>query len=187
MATPLRRPTIPSDFETRDSRDRLHAIEQPTFPSPPVPESDLPTVQAYHVLKFGFTVLPLIAGTDKFFNFLVSWDDYLAPIIPNLIGVSSRTFMMAVGLIEIAAGIGVAFLPRVFAYVVSAWMAGTMMNLLLLGPGFYDVALRDLGLSLGAFALGRLSDSYHANHRRSYRNIELESGSETVLDDSVRK
>ena len=116
-----------------------------------------PSYQAYRLLQFGFVAAPILAGLDKFFNILTDWEQYLAPFIGDLIGAS--TFMAVVGIIEIVAGIGVAIKPRLFAYVVAAWLVGIILNLLLI-PGFYDVALRDLGLALGALALGRLSEEF---------------------------
>ncbi len=101
--------------------------------------------------------MPIIAGVDKFFHVLVDWNQYLAPQIPLLLGVSPRSLMMMAGAIEIAAGVGVALRPRTFAYGVAAWLAGIIANLLIHPIGFYDIALRDLGLSLGAVALGRLA------------------------------
>jgi uncharacterized membrane protein YphA (DoxX/SURF4 family) len=116
-----------------------------------------PSRQAYLILKFGFTVAPILAGADKFFNFLTNWSQYLSPFVANII--PAKIFMPTVGVIEIAAGILVAVKPRIAAYVVSAWLVGIIVNLLLI-PGFFDVALRDLGLALGALALGRLSEEY---------------------------
>jgi hypothetical protein len=87
---------------------------------------------------------------------LVDWDKYLAPSVNNLLGGNGHAFMLVAGVIEIVAGIGVALRPRIFAYVVAAWLLGIIVNLLLI-PGYFDVALRDLGLALGALALGRLS------------------------------
>ena len=116
-----------------------------------------PANQAYRILHIGFVVAPVVAGLDKFTNLLTDWEQYLAPFVADAIG--AGTFMAIVGVIEIVAGIGVALKPRIFAYVVSAWLFGIIINLLLI-PGFYDIALRDLGLALGALALGRLSESY---------------------------
>ena len=113
--------------------------------------------QAYRLLQFGFVAAPILAGLDKFFNILTDWEQYLAPFIADLVGAS--TFMAVVGVIEIVAGIGVAIKPRIFAYVVAGWLVAIILNLLLI-PGFYDVALRDLGLALGALALGRLSQEF---------------------------
>ena len=113
--------------------------------------------QAYTVLKFGFTVAPVIAGLDKFFNFLVDWTQYLTPLVPAWTGIDSAIFMMAIGVVEIIAGILVAVKPKWGAWIVAAWLWGIIINLLLV-PGYYDIALRDLGLSFGALALARLAE-----------------------------
>jgi uncharacterized membrane protein YphA (DoxX/SURF4 family) len=115
--------------------------------------------QAFQILRFGFTVAPILAGLDKFFHLLVNWDQYLPPILNNLTGGHGHQLMLVVGVIEVVAGIGVCFKPRVFAYVVAAWMLIIILNLLAI-PGYFDVALRDLGLMLGALALGRLSHNF---------------------------
>ncbi len=115
-----------------------------------------PSYQAYRILHLGFTVAPILAGLDKFFHLLVDWDKYLPRVVNNLVGGHGHTLMLAVGVIEVVAGIGVALRPRIFSYVVAAWLWGIIINLLLI-PGYYDVALRDFGLSLGALALARLS------------------------------
>ena len=118
-----------------------------------------PSYQAYQILRLGFTVAPIVAGLDKFFNLLVNWEQYLPGFVNNLTGGRGHELMLAVGVIEIVAGIGVAIKPRLFAYVVSAWLLLIVANLLMI-PGYFDVALRDFGLSLGAFALARLSADY---------------------------
>ncbi|HEX7184705.1 MAG TPA: hypothetical protein VF756_22965 [Thermoanaerobaculia bacterium] len=115
-----------------------------------------PSEQAYQILHLGFTVAPILAGLDKFFNLLVDWDQYLAPLVARMLPVDGHTFMLAVGVIEIVAGLLVWFRPRLGGYVVAAWLWGIIVNLLLI-PGYYDVALRDFGLSLGALALARLA------------------------------
>jgi uncharacterized membrane protein YphA (DoxX/SURF4 family) len=115
--------------------------------------------QAFQILRFGFTVAPILAGLDKFFHLLVNWDQYLAPFANNLTGGRGHQVMLVVGVIEIAAGIGVFLKPRIFAYIVAAWLLLIILNLLAI-PGYFDVALRDLGLMLGALALGRLSHSF---------------------------
>jgi hypothetical protein len=120
-----------------------------------------PVYQAYQILHLGFVVAPLVAGLDKFFNLLVDWDRYLAPFVPALLGISGQTFMRVVGVVEIAAALLVAFKPRIGAYVVAAWLMGIVVNLLLI-PGYYDIALRDFGLALGALALARLSEAHEA-------------------------
>jgi hypothetical protein len=112
--------------------------------------------QAYHLLLAGFVAAPILAGVDKFFHLLADWDQYVAPVVETLVLGHGSTLLLVAGVIEIAAGIGMWFRPRVFAYVVAAWLGGIIVNLLLI-PGFLDIALRDLGLLLGALALGRLS------------------------------
>jgi hypothetical protein len=123
-----------------------------------------PAYQAYRLLHIGFILAPIIAGVDKFFHLLVNWDNYLAPVVNSAIGGRGHAFMLFVGVIEIIAGVGVALRPRVFSYVVAAWLLGIIVNLLLIPPSnplpHYDVALRDLGLFLGALALGRLSGRF---------------------------
>ncbi len=131
-----------------------------------VVETRSPAYQAYQILHVAFVVAPLIAGIDKFFHALVNWDMYLAPVIANIFGGNGHGLMLVVGVIEIVAGIGVALKPRIFAYVVAAWLAGIIINLLLI-PGYFDIALRDLGLCLGAIALGRLSQHFDRQFERT--------------------
>src|SRR5205823_7853842 len=102
----------------------------------------------------------ILAGLDKFFHLLVNWDHYLAPLVTRILPVSDHVFMLVVGVIEIVAGLVVALWPRIGAYVVMLWLWGIIINLLLI-PGYYDIALRDFGLSLGALALARLSHEMH--------------------------
>jgi hypothetical protein len=115
--------------------------------------------QAYIVLRLAFTVAPIAFGLDKFFNVLVDWPIYLAPWINDVAPGSGQDFMYLVGGVEILAGVLVAVRPRYGAPVVAAWLAGIIVNLLTV-PGFYDVALRDFGLLLGALTLARLALSY---------------------------
>jgi len=114
--------------------------------------------QAFQILRLGFTVAPIIAGLDKFLQLLTNWDKYVAPAVPATLGIAPHTFMMIVGVIEIAAGLLVAVRPRFGGYLVSAWLVGIIVNLVLVG-GYLDVALRDLGLAMGAFALARLAEA----------------------------
>jgi hypothetical protein len=118
-----------------------------------------PSYQAFQILRTGFTVAPIVAGLDKFLHLLVNWDQYLPAFVNNRTGGHGHQLMLAVGVIEIVAGLGVAFKPRIFAYVVSAWLLLIVANLLMI-PGYFDVALRDFGLSLAALALARLSQEY---------------------------
>ena len=141
-----------------------HAIEYPEAHAHPIEHRA--AHQAYQILHFGFFLAPLIAGIDKFFDRLVVWDMYLAPFVSRMVQGHNHTFMQVVGAIEIFAAIGVLLKPRFFAYVVSIWLLGIVVNLLLCHQ-FYDIALRDFGLSLGALALGRLAAEFDHRHARS--------------------
>jgi uncharacterized membrane protein YphA (DoxX/SURF4 family) len=114
--------------------------------------------QAFWLLRIGFTVAPILFGLDKFFNWSVQWPDYLAGWINSIVPGTGQEFMYFVGGVEIAAGILVLLAPRIGAFVVAAWLAGIVTNLLTKNPPqYYDVALRDFGLMLGALTLGRLA------------------------------
>src|SRR5438094_7316814 len=88
-----------------------------------------PAYQAYQILHLAFTVAPIVAGADKFFHFLVDWDQYVSPLIPQTLHIAPHTFMLGVGVIEIIAGLLVAFMPMVGAWVVGAWLCGIILNL----------------------------------------------------------
>jgi hypothetical protein len=113
---------------------------------------------AYLLLRTVFTIAPIAFGLDKFAQVLTNWDHYLAPWINDLVPGSAHDAMMLVGVIEVAAGVLVALAPRWGGYVVALWLAGIIVDLLTLGD-FYDVALRDFGLLVGALALARLASS----------------------------
>lgn len=118
-----------------------------------------PAQQAFLLLRVAFTVAPVVFGLDKFLGLLADWPTYLWPRVDALLPGTANQAMLAVGLVEIAAGVLVAVKPRIGAYVVAAWLAVIIVNLLLLG-GFYDIALRDVGLLLGALALARLAAAH---------------------------
>jgi len=120
-----------------------------------------PAFQAFWLLRIGFTVAPILFGIDKFTNLLVDWQTYLAPQLVELTHAPARTLMYLVGAVEILAGLVVLVRPRLGGYLVAAWLAGIIGNLLLLG-GHYDVALRDFGLLLGALSLARLAAAFPA-------------------------
>ena len=115
--------------------------------------------QAFRILQVAFVLAPIIAGADKFFGFLVNWDQYLSPLIAGMLPVAPHTFMLAVGVVEIVAGLIVATKPYYGGYLVTLWLWAIIVNLLMM-RGYYDVALRDFVLSLGATALARLSRRY---------------------------
>ena len=118
-----------------------------------------PAYQAFRILQVAFVVAPILFGLDKFFHLLVNWDQYLPSVVTRLSPIGGHTLMLIVGVIEIVAGIGVALKPRIFAWVVAAWLVVIIANLLLI-PGYFDVALRDFGLFLAALALARLSQQF---------------------------
>jgi hypothetical protein len=138
-----------------------------------VPRSDVatrpasfqdPAYQAFWLLRVGFVVAPILFGLDKFFNWLVDWERYLAPEINDLIPGNAHQAMLAIGVIEIVAGLVVAIRPRFGGYLVAAWLAGIIVNLLLIAD-YYDVALRDFGLLLAALTLARLATAFPARQR----------------------
>ena len=115
--------------------------------------------QAFLMLRVAFAAAPLLFGLDKFFNVLTDWPKYLAGWVNDLMPGSAQDFMYFVGGVEILAGIIVALRPRLGAPIVVAWLGGIIVNLVS-GPGYYDVALRDFGLMLGALTLTRLALAY---------------------------
>lgn len=117
-----------------------------------------PARQAFLLLRTVFTIAPIVFGLDKFFNLLTDWPRYLAPIITDILPISGQQFMYMVGAIEIVAGLLVLFKPRWGALIVAVWLAGIIVELLIL-PGYFDVALRDFGLFVAALALFRLTFS----------------------------
>ncbi|MFF7640741.1 hypothetical protein [Streptomyces canus] len=123
-----------------------------------------PGYQAFVILRTAFTVAPILFGLDKFTNLLVDWPAYLAPWINGLVPGSAQAAMYAVGVIEVVAGIAVAFAPRFGAWLVAGWLAGIIVNLLTI-PDYYDIALRDFGLLLAAVALARLAERYHGKQQ----------------------
>jgi uncharacterized membrane protein YphA (DoxX/SURF4 family) len=139
-----------------------------THPSPTVASRRTalgdPGYQAFVILRVGFTVAPILFGLDKFANLLVDWPAYLAPWISDIVPGSAQAAMYAVGVIEIVAGLAVALAPRFGGWLVAGWLAGIIVNLLTI-PDYYDIALRDFGLLLGAVALARLAQRYHGERQ----------------------
>jgi uncharacterized membrane protein YphA (DoxX/SURF4 family) len=138
-------------------------IDAPAFASLPTTFSERlrsdPAYQAFVLLRVAFTVAPIVFGLDKFFGILVDWEGYLAPWINDIVPGNASTAMHLVGVVEIIAGLAVALKPRYGAYLVAAWLGGIIVNLLTYS-GYYDIALRDFGLMLGALTLGRLASRY---------------------------
>jgi hypothetical protein len=113
-----------------------------------------PAFDAYRLLRIAFVAAPLAMGLDKFLNLLTQWPKFVCPLIANRI--APETFTRMVGPVEMVAGVLVLVKPRVGALVVATWLFLVIVNLLLI-PGYFDIALRDLGLFLAALALARLS------------------------------
>ena len=115
--------------------------------------------QAFRILQVAFVVAPILAGFDKFLYLLADWSAYLSPMAMRVLDGHDRAFFAVVGVVEIIAGLGVLFRPRIFAYVVSVWLLLIVVNLLMTGH-YFDIVLRDIGLMLSAFALGKLAQKY---------------------------
>lgn len=115
-----------------------------------------PRRQAFALLRAAFVAAPIAFGLDKFFNVMADWPLYLAPWIDDIVPGTAQELMYAVGAIEIVAGLAVLAAPRLGGYLVAAWLAAIIVNLLT-ASGFYDIALRDFGLLLAALALARLA------------------------------
>jgi hypothetical protein len=115
-----------------------------------------PSRQAFRILQLGFVVAPILAGIDKFLNLLANWEGYVAPAFASMLPLSASAFMKVVGIVEVIAGLLVAVRPRIGGYVVAGWLVAIIINLVARG-GVLDIALRDVGLCLGAIALARLS------------------------------
>jgi hypothetical protein len=115
--------------------------------------------EAFWILRAAFTVAPILFGLDKFANVMTDWPKYLAGQLNDVIPGSAHQAMLMIGVIEVVAGLLVAWRPRIGSYVVALWLAGIIVNLLVLG-GYADVALRDFGLLLAALALARLAPAH---------------------------
>ena len=137
----------------------------------PIPRASVlrrdPAAQAFVLLRIAFTVAPILFGLDKFANVLTDdWTKYLSSEFNSLLPGSAATAMYVVGVVEIAAGLVVALTPRFGGFLVSAWLGGIIVNLLLVG-GYGDIALRDFGLLLGALTLTRLASAFADAGERS--------------------
>ena len=118
-----------------------------------------PAYQAFWLLRIGFTAAPILFGLDKFFEVMVNWPIYLSSTFNDIVPGTASTAMYMVGFVEVLGGLLVAVKPRLGAPVVALWLAGIILNLLLI-PDFYDIALRDFGLLLAALTLFRLASLY---------------------------
>lgn len=129
----------------------------------------------FWMLRLTYGLVPIVAGLDKFTHFLVDWNQYLSPFAERILPIPGSQFMYAVGVIEIVAGLLVlSRFHRFGAYLVSAWLAAIAVNLVTTGQ-YYDIAVRDVVMSIGAFALARLAEarSEAAVPVRRYRRDEV--------------
>ena len=116
-----------------------------------------PADRAFLLLRAGFTLAPILFGLDKFLGVLTDdWEAYLAPWVNDVVPGTAHQAMLAVGVVEIVAGIVVAVAPRWGGLLVAAWLAGIIVNLVSTGD-YYDIALRDFGLLIAALALSLLA------------------------------
>ena len=111
----------------------------------------------YTQLKLTYAIVPILAGIDKFTHLLTNWDKYLAPAVADIIPLEPHTFMLIVGVIEIIAGVIVLLRPKIGALIVALWLVGIVINLLISGE-YFDIAVRDLVMAIGAFSLYQLAD-----------------------------
>ena len=142
------------------------ALRPIPLPTPNILRRD-PVAQAFTLLRVAFTVAPILFGLDKFAEVMIGdWTKYLAPEFNDVIPGNASDAMHIVGVVEIAAGLTVAIVPRFGALLVAGWLAGIILSLLLVG-GYGDIALRDFGLLLGALTLARLASAYSNREPRS--------------------
>jgi hypothetical protein len=131
-----------------------------TMPTTSTTRTSLGADRAFLLLRSVFTIAPIAFGLDKFAELLTDWEQYLAPWVDDLVPGSAHEAMLAVGVIEVVAGITVALAPRMGALLVAGWLAGIIVNLVSMGD-YYDIALRDFGLLVGAVALAVLAFDRH--------------------------
>lgn len=151
------------------------------------------------LLRVTFGIIPILAGLDKFTNILTVWENYLSPLVLSIVPLDAVSFMHIVGIIEVFAGIVVLAAPRTGGYLVMAWLLGIVVNLITTGQ-FFDIAVRDLGLAIGAYSLAGLTEalqpskrdsdndsmnSYRKREERVKERTELFEPNETITADPV--
>ncbi len=129
-----------------------------------VPTIRNPAFDAFLLLRTAFTLAPILFGVDKFFDWMVTWERYLWPEVAAWFNASAETVMDVVGVIEIAAGVVVVLAPRIGSLLVAGWLGTIITNLVAYGidtdTEYWDIALRDFGLMMGALALFLLANAY---------------------------
>ncbi len=138
-----------------------------------VPTVRNPAYDAFLLLRTAFTLAPILFGLDKFFNWMVTWELYLWPEVPRWFDTSAETVMDVVGVVEIAAGVMVLLAPRLGSLLVAGWLGTIITNLVAYGidtdTEYWDIALRDFGLMVGALALFLLANAYSRRRRSASR------------------
>jgi len=118
----------------------------------------------FNIMRVTYGVVPIVAGLDKFTNVLTDWAHYLNPAIASALPFSAHSFMMVVGVIEIIAGLIVLARPAIGGYIVMAWLICIALQLIT-GTGYFDVAVRDLVMAVGAFSLAQIAKTVFATRR----------------------
>lgn len=164
MAKPLRYPLR--------YKDTIQSTQSGSGPLQPAPlPSNLPAKEAFVILRAAYVAIPILAGVDKFYDLAAHWDVYLAPTLSGWFGLSTHSTMLAVGVIEVVLGLGVAVSPRIFGNILGLWLIAVIADLMLLG-GRYDVVLMTAGLAAGSFALGRLGQQFEPVPRRRLQALQ---------------
>lgn len=122
---------------------------------------------AWWALRLGLGLGPLLAGLDKFFNLLTDWGMYLSPWVERLLPISGGAFMRVVGVVEMIVGLAIlTSWTRIGGYIAGIWLVAIAVNLMTTGM-FFDLAVRDLEIAIGAYALARLTEAREAREERS--------------------
>lgn len=130
-----------------------------------------PLESAWWALRVGLGLGPFLAGLDKYFNILTDWSMYLSPWVEHLLPISGTAFMRVVGLVEMIVGLAIlTSWTRIGSYIAAGWLVAIAMNLLTTGM-FYDLAVRDLEIAIGAYALARITETREAIHRSTSASL----------------
>jgi len=131
---------------------------------------------AWWALRIGLGVGPFLAGLDKFFNLLTDWKMYLSPLAERLLPISAGAFMHIVGVIEMIVGLAILTRwTRLGSYVACAWLLAIAVNLVTTGM-FFDLAVRDVEIAIGAYTLARLTEARAAAATSQLTAISAASG-----------
>jgi hypothetical protein len=145
-----------------DIKDKLMATVTSNYARPASEAATGKVERTATILQWTYGLVPIVAGADKFAHMLTDWNKYLAPVVTDIIPLTPQAFMNIVGVIEIIAGIIVLAKPRIGSLIVGGWLIAIAINLLLTGQ-YYDIAVRDTVMAIGAFCLYILlgNDRHH--------------------------